>query len=275
MATINNSPSKAKFSFGTSSRFPKVRKSYCENASYNHQPAFNKRSPSFGVGDRFKGPTPEKKPAPGSYKPQLSDFEAKKGSSFGISYASYEKVYNKDNKIPTDRSLPGPGAYQIEKDKKGGYSMGSRFKSNHDMIATSTYRNPGPGSYSSLNTLSKNGSVVVSTIKSPCKTNIGGKSDRFHAINKLKQTPGPGEYISSATLATENKRSLSKYPNPKLATFGSSSRDFNSGSNKAMLGPGPGAYEFGSDFSDTLSSSFRGSLKKTKNRRYSRSVEKL
>lgn len=52
----------------------------------------------------------------------------------------------------------------------------------------------------------------------------------------MKKSPGPGDYISTETLATENKRSQSKYPNPKLTSFGSSSRDFNSGSIKEGKG---------------------------------------
>ncbi|CAI2370900.1 unnamed protein product [Moneuplotes crassus] len=277
MAALNNSPAKAKFSFGTSSRFPSVKKSYCDTACYESKPALSKRSPSFGVGDRFKSPLKDRKPAPGSYKPYLSDFETNKGSTFGISYANYEKVYIKSNKIPTDRSLPGPGAYKIDKTKKGGISIGAKFKSNHDIIASSTHRNPGPGSYSGLNTLSTNGKVVVSTIKSPSKTKIGGKSQRFHSKSKFHQIPGPGDYISNKTLDSTTRRSLSKFQNPKMISFGSSSRVFDSGSIRDVAGPGPGAYEFASEFNDKLSSTMTSLIpkKKKKNRRYTRSMEKL
>ena len=129
MSILNNSPSKQKFSFSTASRFPKVRKSYCDQVSYTLKPMMNSRrflkllyrffnsglsfwilhfhdqrifkfgirhifigTTSFGIGNRFKQAKKDRKPTPGSYQNIFLD-QGKKGPSFGISWSHYEKWY--------------------------------------------------------------------------------------------------------------------------------------------------------------------------------------
>ena len=48
----NFSTAKQRFSFGKGPRFPSVKKSETDN-NYNLPPAFGRRAPSFGFGDRF------------------------------------------------------------------------------------------------------------------------------------------------------------------------------------------------------------------------------
>lgn len=97
-----------------------------ENVSYDLPTTFSKRAPSLGYGDRssfipksklffskfYLGDTP----APTTYPPK-SDFDHGhphgRAFTFGIAREAYLKVYVKENP-PSDKSIPGPGAYQIQ-----------------------------------------------------------------------------------------------------------------------------------------------------------------
>ena len=79
-----------------------------------------------------------------------------KGPTFGTSYSNYEKVYLKNNKIPTDKSIPGPGSYKIDEKHSKGISMGLKLESKFG-FSTTRNKNPGPGAYATIGTLTNNG----------------------------------------------------------------------------------------------------------------------
>lgn len=56
------------------------------------------------------------------------------GPSFGLSYSSFEKVYIQTNKIPLDKSLPGPGTYKVPTYTGKQYSIGARPNVQNNII---------------------------------------------------------------------------------------------------------------------------------------------
>lgn len=73
---VNFSPSKAKYSFSRDQRFKSISGTTRTASEFNHNmpQTFGRRSPSFGVGERFKMRIKNDVPDPGSYK-VLSSFE--------------------------------------------------------------------------------------------------------------------------------------------------------------------------------------------------------
>jgi hypothetical protein len=85
--------------------------------------------------------------------------------SFGASRSSYDRVYYKE-RIPHDRTLPGPGAYKL------GSTLGKNSKSfsllakipAESAIKVSS-KTPGPGTYGDANKLASNGRYPTSNTK--------------------------------------------------------------------------------------------------------------
>jgi hypothetical protein len=126
-----------------------------------------KRSTSFGFGDRFKSISVDRKPTPGLYKNEVSDFKKKgAGRSFGVSRSCFDKVFINKVILPLESNVPGPGAYQSSNTRNPTQiTFGSRTKCLDTVTLNLKDNIPGPGSYSTLNTLTKTGSHYLSTIK--------------------------------------------------------------------------------------------------------------
>lgn len=104
-------------------------------------------------------------PEPGSYK-LPSDFEKPDNSlnkgkvyTFGAGREAYDRVYYKE-RIPHDRSLPGPGHYDqntktMKNNRNKSFTILGRIpRESH--IAVKVH-NPGPGAYEEKNDLSADG----------------------------------------------------------------------------------------------------------------------
>lgn len=68
----------------------------------------------------------------------------------------------KSNRIPVDKSIPGPGAYKIPTTRGKQYSIGMKLQSE---FAKSRANIPGPGAYATVSTITPQGSVFLSTVK--------------------------------------------------------------------------------------------------------------
>jgi len=113
--------------FNRSERFPPLKPFVGEPKYYLSPSSFSlKKGPSMGFGDRSDIVASSNKdsknyPSPIDY-PLKSDFDQspeRKGKSFGLSHAVYEKNYTPGYKIQSlsvAQEIPGPGAYKIEKD---------------------------------------------------------------------------------------------------------------------------------------------------------------
>lgn len=111
------------FTFGIGARFKSQNKKNMNHSiGYNLKSTLSEKGISFGIGPRT--PNIVKKnfdrfPEPGAYK-LPSDFEKPNTSynaggqfSFGAGRESYDRVYYKE-RIPHDRTIPGPGFYNQE-----------------------------------------------------------------------------------------------------------------------------------------------------------------
>ena len=186
---------------------------------YNLKTSLATRSFSFGIGERKPNLVKSKSlfiffsqffnlfsalfiedfkkfPEPGAYR-LPSDFEKsdtikKTGGkifSFGASRNAYDRVYYKE-RIPADRSIPGPGKYDQEAgtmkmNKNLSYTMKGRLP-NECKFAESLYHffiidllfyfftiahiaikvnNPGPGTYKDVSDRASDGRYITSTAK--------------------------------------------------------------------------------------------------------------
>ena len=110
--------------------------------------------------------TIDRKPSPGSYDNNKSDFKQRnKGPSFGVSYASFEKVYMKSNRVPNDKNIPGPGSYRIPSEKGKQFSMGQKLSETSTFNKATRNNLPGPGAYSTIETINPKGRTFLSTMK--------------------------------------------------------------------------------------------------------------
>ena len=145
--------------------------------------------------------------------------------SFGASRKAYDRVYYKE-RIPHDRSLPGPGHYDqdtlaISRNKNKSFTMLGRIatecKYNLDHFLNNfvsahiavKVHNPGPGSYREKNEMSAEGRYVKSTCKNSCVPTFKLPMKKTHderviAKDFTKDNPGPGAYTPRET-SSNNK----------------------------------------------------------------------
>ena len=118
----------------------------------------------------------DKFPDPGSYR-LPSDFEKPDNSynqgkvyKFGAGREAYDRVYYKE-RIPHDRSIPGPGHYDqqsltIQANRNKSFTMLGRIpRESHIAIKV---HNPGPGAYEEKNDLSAEGRYVQTKNRTSC-----------------------------------------------------------------------------------------------------------
>lgn len=124
--SINFSPSKQKYSFSKGDRFKSISGRTPSEFTVTLKDTFNKRSPSFGVGERFRERIRNDIPPLGTYKLDTS-FNTENAIympkqlkyTFGNSAGrdDYNKVYNPMDNSPrgNDAKLfPGPGEYKYK-----------------------------------------------------------------------------------------------------------------------------------------------------------------
>ena len=190
-----------------------------------------KRTTTFGFGSRGDFHTARQvSPPPTSYNiPSDFDGRSKKGNvfTFGASREAYSRVYA-DSQLPADKDVPGPGSYYPP---KGVGSEGSKYSFRMrplDIAHLDKLRTPGPGAYTSLTTISKNGFQFFSKFGSSGATRFNPPSSRrFQDLaQKLVGMPGPGQYRPVEQLSQNGRYFLAKNKSSLCRTFGREIRDF-------------------------------------------------
>ena len=245
---INTSTSKAMYSFSTAKRFKPTLKDESQ-FFYNIPTGMSKRATSIGYGTKISFSKQNQSPGPGSYnylkinlkgRYAKSDFPNSPQSKFGSA------IRFKTEKIISD--TPGPSSYNVESMIKGnGVVYNSRYSSNlgksmglklgqvgHSIIT------PGPGSYDymKLNLKGK----YPSSLLSNSVINSFGSEQRFRKA-KGNGYPAPNAYKLEDMIKGNGIVYNSKHNSNLGKTIG---MRFNTSSN--YVTPGPGAYEFFSDF---------------------------
>ena len=239
---LNNSPSKQMYSFSKSERFPPLLKnSLSTNHFYNIPPIRDKRSCSFGYGNKVDFSQASKDKSKVYYNIK-SIFTQKTGSphySFGI---GRDLIYNINK---NKKNLPGPGQYSILKPFG---STGKKFSIYSKILNDKYILNnnfPGPGRYKNILGISTKGLYPISDMKNIHSINFGkNPTDRFSYRNLLKDinVPGPGNYNQKSLFG---KVFNSRYKSNNAYTFSHKYKYIDSRENY----PGPGSYNNFSEFS--------------------------
>ncbi len=150
--------------------------------------------------------------------------------------------------IFTKNDNPPPGNYEVRSNMllKNNISM-------HPKLSTpkkSNEFNPGPGHYSSLNTLNATGKYIVSTVVNTPGTKI--KRGKMYDPSKSRVVPGPGAYnTEKENMNTTGNFFNSRHESSRCRTFSKSQRKGESMTSRKNL-LGPGAYNLFSDFGSKI-----------------------
>ena len=233
---INNSSSKAMYSFPTARRFPKEEEDY-STFFFEKPSTLNQRKAFIGYGNRStillnrSGKTDMYYDLPPSINAYAKDGCPK--YTFGFSRAVCRVPVSLDQ-----RKTPGPSSYfPYEKFGKNGakYSMSFRYKYKKEPDNF-----PGPGSYE-IPGLNKQGKYINSNYKN-LQIPKFGKSKRF--IDYDFNIPGPGAYNQENLTKGNGIIFNSKFGNSIGRTMGKKLKKIKD----KFVTPGPGAYEVFSEF---------------------------
>ena len=245
---INTSTSKQMYCFSHAKRFkPKLTDE--SQFFYNIPTGMSHRGTSFGYGTKMSFSNRDNSPGPGSYnylkintkgRYAKSDFPNSPQSKFGSA------VRFKTEKIISD--TPAPNSYNLEPMIKGnGIIYNSRYGSNLGKSmglklekVGQNIISPGPGSYDymKLNLKGK----YPSSLLSNSVINSFGTEKRFRKA-KGDNNPAPNAYRLESTIKGNGIMYNSRYGSNLGKTIGMRFDTVGK-----SITPGPGAYEFFSDF---------------------------
>ena len=232
-SSIDNSPSKQKYSFSKAERFPKIG-IYGAMSFYNLPSMKNGRSTSFGYGSRYNFVPKNSETTPSCYN-----------ISYGVqSKQPYAPKYSfglgRENIVKTlDKSIPGPGKYysplkSIGRDSPK-YSMKGKYKNSFYPISES----PGPAAYDPQTKMNARGVFGIAGFKNVKSYDFSkGEANRFNY--KVENTPGPQYTINKSLIGNiYESRFKSTHGIHMGSRYETKDRDNY---------PGPGAYERYGDF---------------------------
>ena len=246
---INTSTSKEMYSFPTTKRFPDFSRDD-STFFYDIPTTISKRSTSLGYGRKVVFSDHNKYPGPGTYDQLL---KINKKGRYVISELpnSQQNAFTSEKRFRNytiNSETPAPNAYYPESMIKGtgivynsryktklGKSMGQRLKKIGEKLIT-----PGPGSYNYMN-INLNGKYP-SSILSNSILNKFGNEKRFD-YSKGNETPAPNAYRPESMIKGNGIIYNSRYNTNLGKTIGMKLNELSKSAT-----PGPGAYEFFSDF---------------------------
>ena len=234
---INSSTSKAMYLFPKAERFHSLRK---DNSSffYNLPSVANNRSTSIGYGSKCNFIPSTKGRSDNIYNiPREFDLNAKNNGSpkytFGYGRDVCRKPLGKDEK-----TTPGPNSYSpYKKFGENGlhYSMSYRYKEPNP-----NSNNPGPGSYK-YQQLNKEGKYGTSELRNSPLSKFPQAKRFKYDYNK---NPGPGAYKEENLIKGNGVVYNSKFTTNLGKTMGMRFSKIG----EKLVTPGPGSYDFFSDF---------------------------
>ena len=266
--TINNSSSKQQYSFSKSERFPKIKPT--TDSLYILPSTKTTRKAGFGYGTRsdFTNSIQRKGMNPGYYS-ILRDYDDYpthiRGHYFKFGPGRSETRINGE---AYNKKVPGPGNYGIAprfKFGNGGPSFQLKGKLSYDYSIKRHKGMPGPGVYSSVININKDGKYAPSNIRNMTVYSFGSPNeDRFKFYDN--KVPGPC-YTMPSTLGRQFN---SLYINDRYTKIG---ERYKYPGNKDNY-PGPGSYMPFSEFGVLISkNAVRGRGKKRKEKEKNKDEE--
>lgn len=191
---LNNSKSKYLFSFGKAQRFSDPAKKV-DHQMYDISKWRNPRTTNFGYGTKYDF-TKENKDKCQVFYNISKDFDPKTSEapaySMGLGRASFDKMYYETNKM-IDKSIPGPGIYNVLKPfghESSKFSLSFRYD---DKGIKSKSKDPGPGAYN-VGGMNESGEYPNSNMKNAPSICFGNNKDKRFKYDTSSKSPGPGNY---------------------------------------------------------------------------------
>ena len=233
-SSIDNSPSKQKYSFPKAERFPKIS-IYGAMSFYNLPSVRTKRSTTLGYGSRYNFVPKDSENIPACYNYRYG-VESKQPSSPKYSFG-LGRDYIKDNF--EDKSIPGPGKYysSLKSIGKEGPKYSMKGKYNNSLYGSCD--SPGPAAYDPHTKMTSKGVFGIAGYKNVKSYDFSKGGDRFNY--KIERTPGPSEYKNNKSMFGNIYDSRFKSTHGIQMSFKHEIKD------KENY-PGPGAYERYGDF---------------------------
>ena len=243
---INSSTSKQMYSFPKGNRFKELRKT-SETLFYNLPSTKSHRFAAFGFGGRSDFTSGLLKNKAQVYYEIPSDFNTRLRNGHSPQY-SFGKG-REDCKRPTnniDKNDPGPGAYNVRKPLGSDALKFSLFGRGWDKIDNFrlTRNLPGPGHYNEKLAINGNGKYPTSTFGNTHQLGFA-RTERFKV--KYNKYPGPGTYENDTIFNKTGYHCDSKWGSNMAKTMHERPPQFYAGF-KMSTEPGPGSYDFFSDF---------------------------
>ena len=234
---INSSTSKAMYLFPKAQRFHPTKK---DNSSffYNLPSVANNRSTSIGYGSKTNFVPSTNGRSTNIYNiPREFDLKAKNNGSPKCTFG-YGRDVCRVPKTKDEKTTPGPSSYSpYKKFGENGlhYSMSFRYNQPNP-----NFNNPGPGSYK-FQQLNKEGKYNTSVLRNSTLSKFP-QAERFkYNYNK---NPGPGTYKDENLMKGNGVVYNSKFTTNLGKTMGMKFAKIG----EKLITPGPGAYDFFSDF---------------------------
>ena len=267
---INSSTSKQMYSFPKGNRFKELRKT-SETLFYNLPSTKSHRFAAFGFGGRSDFTSGLLKNKAQVYYEIPSDFNTRLRNGHSPQY-SFGKG-REDCKRPTnniDKNDPGPGAYNVRKPLGSDALKFSLFGRGWDKIDNFrlTRNLPGPGHYNQKLAINGSGNYPTSTFGNTHQLGFS-RSERFKV--KYNKYPGPGTYENDTIFNNTGYHCDSKWGSNIAKTMHDRPPQFYA-AYKMSTEPGPGSYDFFSDFEGFQRAGKLSFGKRGKRKKHSRSV---
>ena len=234
-SSIDNSPTKQKYSFSKAERFPKIS-IYGAMSFYNLPSVKNSRATSFGYGDRYNFCKKNSETTPSCYNYSYgveSNQPYSPKYSFGLGRENI-KINN------AEKNTPGPGKYYSPVKSMGKDSPKYSIKGKYNNSFYPRIDSPGPAAYDPHTKMNKMGVFSIAGYKNVKSYDFSkGILDRFNY--KKDRTPGPAEYNNNKNLIGKIYDSRFRSTHGIHMVFRHEKRDKDNY-------PGPGAYERYGDF---------------------------
>ena len=244
---INTSTSKEMYSFPTTKRFTDFTKDN-SHFFYNIPSSFSKRCTSFGYGNKNVFTDTARSPGPGTYGHiQTNDKGRYAVSEIPNTRQTKFSVAQRFKETPIGEQTPSPASYHPESMIKGdgiiynsryvsklGKSFGRRLEKIGEKIVT-----PGPAAYKHMN-LNLEGKYPSSMLSNSIQNKFS-KEARFN--QKDNGNPAPNAYKLESMIKGNGIVYNSRYN-----SYLGKSMSFRPNDLSKSATPGPGAYDFFSDF---------------------------
>ena len=243
---INTSTSKQMYKFGTQKRFYSFKKPY-DAFLYNLPSVRDRFTTTFGYGKKYDFTKNLLRNKTDNYYDIPREFDLFRYNAPQYSFG-YGRDVCKKPEYKIGKPTPGVGAYNLRKNFGSDalkFSIFGREWANRK-ISPSHIITPGPGAYEEALRTNTSGNYISSNYTNTWKINFGKGIDRFKVKNN--GVPAPGIYEMKTMFNKSGLMFTSKFHSNMAKSMGDRPNCFYAGFKKDSS-PGPGSYDFFSDFS--------------------------